>query len=149
MTSSNNINSRILQAGLWCATTLSFLFAGIALAERSLPRGEETPFVVQQVYLAPAGELHVTHPLHAEKPIRLLFMANSGATCELTHVEGGEACVDGLLGAQIRSASACVFAFVDVSAGCDIRVDASQLKPSSLFQSVRRTHKRQWKRREI
>lgn len=125
---------------------------GSALAvERTLPKGEETPFVVEQIYEAKVGELHVTRPLKEREPIRLLLQTNSGLTCEVTHIEGGDHCLAALLDAQNLSgqAAGCSYRFHDQERGCDYALKGGELKAGHLFRAIQQTHSRQHKRRNI
>ncbi len=125
---------------------------GVAIAaERGLPKGEDSPFVVRQIYEVKFGELHVTHPLNRKDPIRLILQTDTGLTCEMTQVEGGKHCLGLLLDAQNLSAQAsgCSYQFHNQSRGCDFALKAEELKLENLFRALRTTRANRSQRRNI
>ena len=103
---------------------------------RSLPQGENSPFVITSIYSSPQGEVQFLE--NDVKGISAMLRVPSGKLCEFKNIDGPAGCEDWFL-TQARAAkpNGCTLIF-DEQGDCNYRIQSDEMKEASLFQSVSR-----------
>lgn len=93
---------------------------------RSLPRGEDNPLILEEVWNSPVGEVQVV----AGKERTLLLRLESGELAELNAVEGPATCQESF------SHASCSLVFKTETGNAPIRVSGGSLAKGSIFSNA-------------
>lgn len=105
-------------------------------AGRSLPRGEETPSVIEALYAAPAGEVQFVRM--GGEGYTALYRNTKGNLIGLREIRGPGLCDEWLTSDKGEAMPrGCEFVFRDEFDGALTVVHAEELQEASLFQAVK------------
>lgn len=115
---------------------IAFLpLAAHAGPERSLPRGEEVPAVVERIYSSSTGELQLVSL--GDNRSAFLRDRESGSLASFVGLTGPDECEQWFVGQDEALPRGCELRFFDEALGRRVSVRSEELEESSLFQSVR------------
>jgi hypothetical protein len=124
------------------ASVASSSFASVASSSfasdasgRSLPRGEETPHVIEAIYASPVGEVQFTRVGRGHSG----FLRNAkGYLIGFQTVNGPAFCEKWFLSDKVEALPGdCEFVFFDEGTGRHLAVRSSEMTEATLFQAVK------------
>ena len=114
---------------------LPLLWTQAQAAERGLPRGEERPAVIEQLYTSPQGEVQFTKVGSGHSG----FLRDArGYLIGFLEVRGPAACEHWFLSEKTEALpGGCEFVFLDEDGGRELGVRSDEMREADIFQATR------------